>query len=117
VATGSLRLISSAGLRSRLVEYYGEKALVARRAETRASGYATLVRGFLPVEFDPEGSAASIHAFGVHETGRLVRERRSVDAMNRHRNYLGLVRPLLDELLARVEVLQAEVENELRERA
>jgi hypothetical protein len=120
LATGSLRLVESAALRSAIVAYYGSKTLAKNRAQSRASRYEPLVRGYLPeTQRGPiasradEAAEASIRDFGIQRAVEAIRTPEFAEAMNRHVNYIELVGPMLDAILVEVEELIPRVDAEL----
>ena len=107
LSTGSLRLIRSSTLRSSLASYYESKGLQENRSAMRASGYPDVVRTFLPGDaFGPERSALAvvpeleIRVFGLQRAVNGVRSEVFIGAMNRHVNYLSVLRPALDRVNA-----------------
>ena len=120
LATGSLRLLESAELRSALVEYYRSRNVAAVRSQSRESGYADLVRAYLPeavgssrVPIGDQESEALLRRFGVSEAVEAVRTAEFVRSMNQQFNYLYLIRPTLDDLLDELEELIPRVDREL----
>jgi hypothetical protein len=106
ISTGALRLIESARLRSSLVLYYDHMRAMGDRGQERSSGYAPIVRGYLPD--DPESgsnlSEAVLRAYGVRRAVEAIRTPEFAQALNRHVAYVQF-------FLTEVPLLQAELES------
>ncbi len=106
VSTGALRLIQSARLRSSLVLYYDHMRAMGDRGQERNSGYAPIVRGYLPD--DPESgrnlTEADLRAYGVRQAAEAVRTPEFAQALNRHVAYVQF-------FLSEVTHVQAELES------
>lgn len=115
IATGALRLIESASLRSSLITYYDHMRALGRRGEERRSGFAAVVRGMLPD--DPESgrslSEASLRAYGIRRAAEEVRRPDFVAALNRHVAYVQFFLSEVALLQAELEALRLEVQSEL----
>jgi hypothetical protein len=106
IATGALRLIGSAQLRSSLVLYYDHIRAMGDRGRERSSGYAPIVRGYLPDDPESGGnlSEADLRAYGVRQAAEAIRTPAFVEALNRHVAYIQF-------FLSEVTVVQTELES------
>lgn len=114
LATGSLQVIEAAALRSSLVAYYAEKESVENFTAWRASGYADVVRAYLPGDPFLEAPAeAEIRAYGLRRALDAVHSDDFARRMNRHANYLRFMRPRLERVTAQSEALLSQLRVEL----
>ena len=121
LATGSLRLLESAELRSALVGYYGSRNLAAARSQSRESGYSDLVRAYVPEAvgslplrpIGDEEAEALLRRFRVSEAAEAVSTPEFVRSIKQRFNYLYLMSPTLDDLLDELEELISQVSTEL----
>jgi len=115
ISTGSLRLIRSASLRSKLIAYYSLATNIEARGHERDSGYATLVRSLLPD--DPVNGSnvdeAELREYGVRAAAQAVAAPAFVEALNRHTAYIDFLRPSYVQLHGELESLRSEVRREL----
>ena len=121
VATGSLRLLESSEVRSAVVEYYRFKLLALRRLENTESGYPFLIRSYLPTgmgtrsEFLLGASREEemLRLFDPERALTAIRTPEFVDAALRHLNYVGVMRPTLDDWLEQAQDLLVTLGEEL----
>ena len=113
VATGNLRLIQSANLRSAVVEYYGLKRLAEVRSQAASSEYGPLVRGYVPLALGSEMPDSVLREYGGSELAEAVRSAEFRRALNRHTAYVRATAQELEAIQVDAAALFREVEAEI----
>lgn len=114
MATGNLRLIENAELRSRVVGHYRRIQIQRDRIVTRISGYPMQVHAFYPSEERDRLTPESIRAFGIERALARVRSEAFVDVLNQEYNTARFQERLIPPMrTSTLETLVA-VEGELR---
>jgi hypothetical protein len=117
-ATGNLRLIRNAEVRSKLNKYYNEFENTHRRMMARRSGYFMFVHSILPAELRESYSMEVVNAFGVDHALEKILTHEFRDLLNQEYNmayflrhiyefYAELSRELAAELQAHIVELES----------
>jgi hypothetical protein len=125
LATGSLRLIESAEVRSAIVGYYQEKRVAQLRSESSTSGLNGLVEGVLPRRMggggslflgsSPGGAELLGEVFSVDAALEAIVSTEFARAMGQELNYVAVIASTVDTLLERalglIQLIDQEVER------
>jgi len=117
-ATGNLRLIQDAEMRTRISAYYTQFENNHRRLITRVTGYPELVHQLIPAELRSELNLKAMEEFGVERAIERIQSEAFEDLFNQEYNlaffmrdtyvyYLEVTRQLTEEFEVHIQGLDA----------
>ena len=113
VATGNLRLIQSASLRSGVVAYYASKRVAEARSQSSISEYRPMVRGYVAALSASELPDTVLRDSGLEELSEAVHTPELRRALSRHAAYLNIATQVLETQQRALALLLAEVDAEI----
>lgn len=113
-ATGNLRLIRDADIRSKLNQYYVEYANQHRRMLARRTGYFMYVHSILPAELRDDFAMDAIDRFGVEHALEKILSHEFQDLLNQEYNFAYFIQSMYGGYAEVTKNMVEEVEAHIR---